>query len=65
MAFEMTYVALIFDLMIHNYFDNDHKGIADRFLMHMRTLGAVTVFFKWMKGFYWGKIFEGPAYFIV
>lgn len=33
--------------------------------MHMRTLAAVTIFLKWMKGFYWGKIFESPAYFVV
>jgi energy-converting hydrogenase Eha subunit H len=31
----------------------------------MRTLSAVTIFFKWMKGFYWGKIFDSPAYFVV
>jgi len=33
--------------------------------MHLRTLGAIMIFFKWQKCFYWGKLYQKPAYFIV
>lgn len=68
-SLETFYVSLVFDTMLHNHVYESsplyHSGMTDKLLMHIRTIGAVTIFFKWMKGFYWGKIFQKPAYFIV
>ena len=40
------------------------EGITEHRRQDIRTIGAIGMFMMWIKMFYWGKLFEGPAYFI-
>lgn len=60
---EAVYLGLMFDVLWHK---KEHEsGITLRQLKHMRTFGAWVIFMKWMKCFYWGKLYKTSAYFIV
>lgn len=60
---ELFYISLVFKMVIDKEFHQ--TGITERYKMHLRTLGALTMLLKWLKFFYWGKLHQKPAYFIV
>lgn len=40
-------------------------GITERHQNNIRTLGAVSIFLKWIKNFYWAQLNPIAAYFVV